>query len=287
MRIDGMRESSNVEDRRGSGGGGGRRGGIGIGTVVIALAASYFLGINPMTVVNVLGGFGSGGSESVSSAAPGKAPPANDVQANAMKRVLGSTEDVWGTMFKQSGATYQAPKLVLYANGTATACGTGRAADGPFYCPGDSTVYLDMGFFNTLKRDLGAPGDFAQAYVLAHEIGHHVQNLTGVHQQVERASARMGKAQGNAMSVRVELQADCYAGIWANQANLTNKMLEDGDIEEAMNAAAKIGDDALSNGRLRPESFTHGTSAQRAKWFNVGLKTGDVNACNTFKVANP
>lgn len=291
MRIDGMRESDNLEDRRGSGGGlggmfgggGGRRGGIGIGTIVIALAASYFLGINPLTVINVLGGMGSA-TEMVSSS-PSKAAPVNDAHATSMKRVLGSTEDVWGDIFKQGGGQYKAPRMVLFSNATRTACGTGQSAMGPFYCPGDNTVYLDTEFFDTLKRQLGAPGDFAQAYVVAHEIGHHVQNQLGIHAKVDQARARMSEAQSNALSVRVELQADCFAGIWAKKANDAGKVLEAGDVEEAMNAAARIGDDALqrqSSGRVRPDSFTHGTSEQRARWFNQGLQTGSVKSCDTF-----
>lgn len=292
MRIDGMRESDNVEDRRGSGGGlggmiggGGRRGGIGIGTIVIALAASYFLGINPLTVINVLGGMGSSSPVVSTGPANSKAAPANDAETQSMRRVLGSTEDVWGTVFQQGGATYKAPKLVLFSNATRTACGTGQSAMGPFYCPGDDTVYLDTDFFNTLKRQLGAPGDFAQAYVLAHEIGHHVQNQLGINAKVEQARARMSESQSNALSVRVELQADCFAGIWAKKANESGKVLEAGDVEEAMNAAARIGDDALqrqSTGRVRPDSFTHGTSEQRARWFNQGLQTGSVKSCDTF-----
>lgn len=203
--------------------------------------------------------------------------------------MLADTEDVWTDLFRQSGASYVKPKLVLYSGRTATACGTGQAAMGPFYCPGDQKVYLDLDFFNTLKRDLGASGEFAEAYVIAHEVGHHVQNLMGITDKVDSMRGRVSERQMNALSVRVELQADCLAGVWANHADRARHILEQGDIERAMDAAAKIGDDALqkrSQGYAVPDSFTHGSSAQRVRWFNTGLQTGSVKACDTFNASN-
>ena len=286
MKWEGNRESDNVEDRRaggGGGGGGGFLGGgkIGIGSIIIALAASYFLGINPLTVLGFLGG----GEAPQVQQGPAAKPPATDMQAKFVSVVLADTEDVWKDVFTKGGAAYSPPKLVIFRGSTPTPCGAGQAAMGPFYCPGDQKVYIDLAFFDTLKRQLGAGGDFAQAYVVAHEIGHHVQNLLGVNEKVEQARRRLSERENNALSVRVELQADCYAGLWAKKANDTRQILQSGDVEEAMNAAAKIGDDALqrqSTGQVRPDSFTHGTSAQRAKWFNVGLQTGSVKSCDTF-----
>ncbi|MBA2676561.1 neutral zinc metallopeptidase [Ramlibacter sp.] len=284
MRWEGNRESSNVEDARGGGGGfglGGRS--IGIGTIVVALIGGAVLGVNPLTILGMLTG---GGSPQVQQQqGPAHAPPANDAGAKFVSTVLADTEDVWTDLFKQGGATYKAPKLVLFRGAVGTGCGTGQAAMGPFYCPNDQKVYIDLDFYETLKTRLGAPGDFAQAYVIAHEVGHHVQNQLGISQQAEQLQARGGKAQANAVSVRVELQADCFAGVWANHAQSSRQILEQGDVEEAMNAAQKIGDDALqrSSGRaVVPDSFTHGTSAQRQRWFSTGLKSGTVKACDTF-----
>ncbi len=288
MKWEGNRESDNVEDVRDGGGGGGGGGGglfgskIGIGSIIIALAASYFLGINPLTVLGFLGG---GDAPTTQSQAPAHAPPANDQQAKFVSVVLADTEDVWKDVFTKGGATYTAPKLVIYRGSYPTACGAGQAAMGPFYCPGDQKVYIDLAFFDTLSRQLGAPGEFAKAYVIAHEIGHHVQNLLGVDAKVEQARRRLSETENNALSVRVELQADCYAGLWAKKANESRAILQNGDVESAMNAAAKIGDDALqrqSTGRVRPDSFTHGTSEQRQRWFNTGLQTGSVKSCDTF-----
>jgi predicted metalloprotease len=287
MKWEGNRESDNVEDRRGSGGGGGGGGGflgggkIGIGSIIIALAASYFLGINPLTVLGFLGGGDAPQTQQV----PKNTAPATDEQTRFVRTTLALTEDVWKDVFTKGGATYASPKLVIFRGSTPTPCGAGQSAMGPFYCPADQKVYIDLAFFDTLKRQLGAGGDFAQAYVVAHEIGHHVQNLLGVNDKVEQARRRLSEKENNALSVRVELQADCYAGLWAKKANESRQILQSGDIEEAMNAAAKIGDDALqrqSTGQVRPDSFTHGTSAQRTKWFNVGLQTGSVKSCDTF-----
>ena len=206
-----------------------------------------------------------------------------------MSTVLASTEDAWNQVFKEGGAQYRAPKLVLFRGLTPTACGMGQSAMGPFYCPGDQKVYLDMNFFDTLSRQLGAPGEFARAYVVAHEVGHHVQTLLGTTEKVDSMRGRISQSQQNQLSVRMELQADCYAGIWANKSQQAKNWLEQGDIESAMNAAARIGDDALQRqqtGAVRPDSFTHGSSAQRQRWFMQGLKTGSVQACDTFNTQN-
>jgi predicted metalloprotease len=287
MKWEGNRESDNVEDRRDEGGGssgGGGFGGrsIGLGSIAIALVASYFLGVNPMTVLSLL----SGGSPAPQTqSAPAHKPPAGDHMAKFVSTVLADTEDVWKEVFTQSGGTYQNPKLVLFRGATPTACGRGQAAMGPFYCPADRKVYIDLGFYETLKNRLGAPGDFAQAYVIAHEVGHHVQNLLGISGKMDEMRSRVSKTEYNALSVRLELQADCFAGVWANHAQAARQLLEQGDVEEAMNAAAKIGDDALqgaNGGSVVPESFTHGTSAQRQRWFDMGLKNGSVKRCDTF-----
>ncbi len=283
MRLDDERESSNVEDRRGSRGGlpiGGK--GIGIGTIAIALVAMYF-GVDPSVILNM--GQGLQQNAPVES----KPIPADDPMAKFVAKVLGSTEDTWGKIFAESGQQYPAPKLVLFSGQTPTACGSGQAAMGPFYCPGDQKVYIDLSFYQELKSRFNAPGDFAQAYVIAHEVGHHIQNLMGISDKVQQArqNAR-DEAQANQYSVRLELQADCYAGVWANHADGANRILEQGDVEEAMTAAAAIGDDALqkkAQGYAVPDSFTHGTSQQRMHWFNQGLSTGDIKQCDTFSVA--
>jgi predicted metalloprotease len=298
MRLDDERESQNVEDRRGSGGGGGgfRMGGgsIGIGSIVVALAASYFFGINPMVVLNLLSG-GSGGSSSsytqqqqrpVDSRGQPQ-PAASDAGAVFVRRVLGNTERTWQQIFRtQFNQDYPAPKLVLFSGGTATACGTGQSAMGPFYCPNDRSVYIDLSFYKELRDRFGASGDFAQAYVIAHEVGHHVQNVLGIMTKVDNARRRMSPAQANQLSVRVELQADCFAGVWANVAQKNNaKLIEPGDFQQGLNAAGAIGDDRLqkeTQGRVVPEAFTHGTSAQRQRWLNRGLATGDLGQCDTF-----
>ncbi|HET9976724.1 MAG TPA: neutral zinc metallopeptidase [Burkholderiaceae bacterium] len=289
MKWEGERQSENVEDRRaggGTGGGGFRLGGgrgIGIGTVVIAVVAGWIFGINPLTVLGLLGG---GPPEPPSAqTAPAQRPPANDAAAAFVSTVLASTEDTWAKVMQQGGAQYQPPKLVLFRGATPTACGTGQAAMGPFYCPGDRKVYIDLGFFDTLRSRMGAPGDFAQAYVIAHEVGHHVQNLLGITGKVDAMRGRVSEAQMNALSVRVELQADCLAGVWAHHSQQAKGWLDRGDIEEALNAAAQIGDDNLqrkSQGTVVPESFTHGSSQQRVTWFKRGLESGSVPQCNTF-----
>ena len=284
MKWEGNRQSDNVEDRRGSGGGGmpvfgGRS--IGIGTIVVALLGGWVLGINPMTLLGLL----SGGSPAQVQQAPAQRPPADDTMARFVSTVLADTEDVWTDVFRQQGSNYQQPRLVLFRGATPTACGTGQAAMGPFYCPGDRKVFIDLGFYHTLKDRLGAPGDFAQAYVIAHEVGHHVQNLLGISAKVDQMRGRVSQADYNRLSVKLELQADCFAGVWANHAQQARQILEQGDVEEAMNAAAKIGDDALQRaggGAVVPDSFTHGTSAQRQRWFHTGLQHGSLKSCDTF-----
>lgn len=292
MRWEGNRESDNVEDRRRGGGlgglvGGGRRG-VGIGTIVIALLGGWALGINPLTILGFLGGgdIGAlvqpGGGQSTG---PAQRPPADDKAAKFVSVVLADTEDVWREQFRQLGKSYQLPELVLFRGSTPTACGQGQAAAGPFYCPADQKVYIDLGFFDLLRERFKAPGEFAQAYVIAHEVGHHVQNLLGISGKVDAMRGRISEAQQNALSVRLELQADCFAGVWAAKANEARKILESGDVEAALRAASAIGDDTLqrqARGTVVPESFTHGSSEQRARWFSQGLKTGDLRQCDTF-----
>jgi predicted metalloprotease len=289
MKWEGERQSDNVEDRRGGGMGGGmpRIGGrgIGIGTIVIALVGGWILGINPLTLLGALSGGGSV-VEAPAPQAPGQKPPANDKAAAFVSTVLASTEDVWTAQFRAAGGAYQAPALVMFRGATRTACGVGQSAMGPFYCPADQKVYIDLDFFDTLDRRLGAPGDFAQAYVVAHEVGHHVQRLLGITAKVDGMRGRVPEEQMNALSVRLELQADCLAGVWAHHSNKAKSWLEAGDIEEGLNAASRIGDDTLqrrSQGVVVPESFTHGSSAQRVNWFKRGLTSGNMAQCNTFE----
>jgi uncharacterized protein len=296
MRMDGQRESDNVEDRRSSGGMGGGvsfgRGGVGIGTIIIAFIAAWIFGINPFTVIGMLGG--GGPMVTAPAQAPQRAPAgqaqvqANDPYATFVRQVLGSTEDVWRAQMRASNRPYRDPKLVMFRGATPTACGTGQSAMGPFYCPGDETVYIDLNFFETMKRRLNSPGDFAAAYVVAHEVGHHVQQQLGITQKVDGLRGRVSQSQMNDLSVRVELMADCLAGVWAHSSQKQNGWrLEDGDIEEALNAAAQIGDDNMqrqSTGMVVPESFTHGSSQQRMTWLKRGLQSGDLKACTeTFQ----
>ncbi|MBI2803298.1 MAG: zinc metallopeptidase [Gammaproteobacteria bacterium] len=288
MRLEDQRESQNVEDRRGegySGGGGIGARHVGIGSIVIALAASYFLGVSPSTVLNILSGVDGG----TSAEAPARAPPANDTQAHFVSKILADTEDTWRAIFQASGATYAEPKLVLFTGETPTACGTGQTAMGPFYCPGDQKVYIDLAFYRELQERFHAPGEFAEAYVIAHEVGHHVQNLLGTADKVHAAQARGGRAEANALSVRMELQADCYAGVWGQRADAMKHILEPGEIEQALAAATAIGDDRLqkqAQGYAVPESFTHGTSEQRVRWFKRGIESGDMKQCDTFNAAS-
>ena len=276
------RESNNVEDRRGQGGRGLRGGGkIGIGTIVLALVAMYF-GIDPSVVLNT----------AMTDPAPVEStqprPAAENAQARFVSMVLADTEDTWRVIFQQGGTTYREPKLVLYTGATRSACGVGQAEMGPFYCPADAKVYLDLAFFDELHHRFGAPGDFAQAYVIAHEIGHHVQNLLGISDKVQQARGRVSEREANLLSVRLELQADCLAGIWAHHANRSRSVLEAGDIEESLAAASAVGDDHIqkrTQGYAVPDSFTHGSAEQRRRWFGIGLQEGRFQACDTFSAA--
>jgi hypothetical protein len=278
MDLGNQRASGNVEDRRGLGMVGG---GLGVGGIVVAVIA-YFLGFDPGTALQV----GQQVSSSSHQATQGSRGTPNDQLGQFVSRVLGSTEDVWGRIFQQSGAEYRPPTLVLYDGATRSACGTGQAAMGPFYCPNDEKLYVDLSFYRDLQTRFHAPGDFAQAYVIAHEVGHHVQKLTGT---FRKAQARGGPQAGaNGLSVRMELQADCYAGVWGHYAGLMNQ-LEPGDVDEALAAATAIGDDRLqkqAQGRVVPESFTHGSSAQRVRWFKRGMQSGQPRDCDTFSAAS-
>jgi uncharacterized protein len=285
MKWEGNRESDNVEDVRGGGGGGFGFGGgsLGIGSVVIALVASYFLGVNPLTVLSFLNG---GGQVAPVQQAPARHPPADDRMAKFVSVVLADTEDVWGEMFRERGDNYVPPKLRLFSGSTPTACGTGQSAAGPFYCPGDQRVYIDLSFYRLMQQRFHVSGEFAQAYVIAHEVGHHVQHLLGISDKVDNARRRLSGPQSNALSVRLELQADCFAGVWAFHANQARSILEAGDVETALNAASAIGDDALqrqARGQVVPDSFTHGTSEQRVRWFKRGIQAGRMSDCNTFE----
>ncbi len=302
MRWENGRESDNVEDRRGAGGGfrigGIGGGGIGLGTVAIALVVGWFLGINPLTLLGMLSGDGTV-TEQSAPRQQGPAPQSGatqssggqaDAGARFVSVVLASTEDVWSRIFQQSSNRYPPPKLVLFSGSTPTACGYGQAAAGPFYCPGDQKVYIDLSFYRTMRDRLGAPGDTAQAYVIAHEVGHHIQNLTGTMRKLDTARQQLSERQYNALSVRVELQADCYAGIWAHHSQQGRNWFEQGDIEEALNAAAAVGDDNIqrrTQGTVVPEGFTHGSSAQRVRWFKTGMQSGSVDQCDTFTAKNP
>jgi len=282
MRWKGGRRSSHVEDRRGSrvSGGGVFKGGI--GTVVIALGIAYFLGIDPRVVLQIENAVMPESTETGSNYQP---TAKEQEQADFVSVVLADTEDTWGEIFRQSGYQYEEPDLVMFSGRVESACGMASAAMGPFYCPADKKVYIDLSFFDDLKTRHGAAGDFAQAYVIAHEIGHHVQNLLGTSDKVRKAQRGLGKSGVNELSVQLELQADCYAGLWGNHADRSRDILEQGDIEEALNAAAAIGDDRLQKqgqGYVVPESFTHGTSKQRVHWFKQGITTGDVGDCDTF-----
>lgn len=294
MRWKTGRRSQNVQDRRGQRGGyrggfGGSRGGGspmvvgggGLGMVVFAIVITL-LGGDPTILLDA-----AAPTSQSPSGAPYQASSAEEnEQADFVSFVLASTEDTWNNIFpREFGGSYREPQLVLFTGVVQSACGTAQSAVGPFYCPADQQVYIDLGFYQDLKYKLGAPGDFAQAYVIAHEVGHHVQNLLGISSQVRAAQSRLRKVEANKLSVAQELQADCFAGIWAYDANRQGDLLEQGDIEEAMNAASKIGDDNLQKqqrGYVNPDSFTHGSAAQRMEWFQRGLTTGDVDSCDTF-----
>lgn len=283
MRLDDSPESQNVEDRRGIKPAQAAMGG---GVVLLVMIVSQLLGIDPralMQVAQVVQG------QAAQAPAPGgrggDAPPKDDAGSKFVRQILGLTEEVWAQQFRSIGRQYEDPSLVMFTNSTNTACGLGQSAMGPFYCPGDKKVYIDLGFFDELDRKFGAPGDFAQAYVIAHEVGHHVQNLLGYNEIVQKSRRSKSEAEANRDSVRLELQADYLAGVWAHHANKTRKVIEPGDIEEGLRAATAIGDDTLqkqASGRVVPDSFTHGTSAQRLKYFRQGISTGDFKAIDAF-----
>ena len=278
MRWQRGRRSTNVDDRRGKTT---RRAVAGGGIGMIALAViAMFLGVDPRTVMQI-GGQLTGGQQTQ------QAPPSpeQDQDAEFVKVVLADTEDTWHPIFKQMGRQYVEPTLVLFSGATQSACGYADSAMGPFYCPGDQQVYIDLNFYQEMKHKFGAPGDFAQAYVVAHEVGHHVQTILGISEQVQRAKQQSSQVQANAIQVRMELQADCFSGVWAHHAHRARQVLEEGDIEEGLTAAAAIGDDTLqrkAQGYVVPESFTHGTAKQRQTWFMRGLRSGDINQCDTF-----
>ncbi len=321
MRLDNEKPSDNVEDRRGQGGGGGfggggmggrrinfpmgggRGGGMSMGTIVLMViigAIMYFVfGINPIDMLN--GGgvqipgqttemqLPDGQTDVTEAPVPGGGTGNSDVTTDAGKdfvaRVLGSTERTWTEVFQKMGKTYEKPQLVLFTGFIQSACGNAQSAMGPFYCPRDSKVYIDLSFYQDMKNKLGAPGDFAQAYVIAHEVGHHIQNQFGIADKVNQTRSRVSEEEGNALQVRMELQADCFAGIWAQEANARSNILEEGDVEEGLNAAAAIGDDRLqkrSQGYVVPESFTHGSSEQRVRWFKTGMTAKSLKDCDTF-----
>ncbi len=276
------RRSTNVEDRRGRRVSRKSAGGGGLGFIILIIIGLYF-GIDPRTLLNIQSGIQN---VSVPDTTQTTNPGQKDELSDFVSVVLADTEDTWHDLFKQMNGRYQEPRLVLFSGAVESACGFAQSAMGPFYCPRDQQVYIDLSFYRDLKEKLNAPGDFAQAYVIAHEVGHHVQNLLGISEQVYNARTRMNKVEGNKLSVMQELQADCFSGIWAHHADKARQILEDGDIEEALNAASSIGDDRLqkqSTGQITPDSFTHGSSAQRVRWFKIGLRSGNINDCNTFE----
>ena len=278
MRWKSGRRSSNVEDRRGQRAPMGRGVKIGGGTAIVALLLSLLFGTDLTGIFQQLGG------PQASQAPPAQTGAAQDEAAQFVSAVLADTEDTWRSLFAQAGSRYSDPTLVLYTDAVQSACGFNSAATGPFYCPGDQKVYLDLGFLRELQR-FGAHGDFAVAYVIAHEVGHHIQHLTGTERQVRQMQRQVGQRQANQLSVAMELQADCYAGVWAHHGHKQRNILEEGDVEEGLNAAAAVGDDRLqrmAGQRVQPEAFTHGSSEQRATWFRRGLQTGDYNQCDAF-----
>jgi uncharacterized protein len=285
MRMDDQGESQNVEDVRDSNGGGFRPiHGIGLGSIVLAVIAGLIFHVNPLQLLGLMSGDQT--AQPSASQKPAHSPPASDLQAKFVSQVLKSTETVWTEAFQQRGLTYTDPKLRLFRDSYPTACGQGSAAAGPFYCAEDRMVYLDLGFFDVMTRQLGASGQFAHAYVIGHEVGHHVQNLLGILAKIDAQRERSRDTQANALSVRLELQADCFAGVWAVRAQKERGWrLEPGDIESALNAASRIGDDTLqrqARGTVVPDSFTHGTSAQRVSWFKRGMASGQIDGCDTF-----
>jgi hypothetical protein len=285
MKLDGRRESSNVEDRRGRSVG--TAAGLGLGGIAVVALLTFMMGGN---LGDVLRNVANSGGLTPTTQTQYEPTPENEALATFSRQILASTEDVWSNYFQQNGiGTYQAPTLVLYTGATNTACGTGQAAMGPFYCSADEKLYIDLSFFSSMRQQLGADGDFAYAYVIAHEVGHHVQHLLGTLDQAHQKMARMSKEQSNRMSVRIELQADFYAGIWAHYENRMFDSIEDGDLEEAIRCASVIGDDYLqkkSQGYAVEESFTHGTAAQRMRWLKKGMTTGDIRQGNTFSLSD-
>lgn len=287
MRWEKGRRSQNIEDRRG--GGGRRAAGIGGGALIIAILGALFFGGDMSSVLNQVVG-GSGGGSILGGGGSNTGGPVQETAGEKQVRefvsvVLADTEDTWNAVFKQAGTQYQEPKLVIYRGQVSSACGMNTSASGPFYCPGDNKMYLDLSFFNELQQ-MGASGDFALAYVVAHEVGHHVQNLIGTAGRVRQMQQRVSKKEANQLSVRMELQADCLAGIWAHHTQRRRQFLEEGDLEEAINAAAKVGDDHIqrqAGARVTPDAFTHGSSKQRMDWFTAGLKSGVLDTCNTFQ----
>jgi uncharacterized protein len=285
VRWQGQRESENVEDRRGLGPASiGGIGGLGIGGIVLVLAVSYVTGINPLALLDLMSGIQSTTQTPIESVPTG---PVKDEIGRFASVVLADTEDTWQQLLPKAGRQYENPRLVLFTGAVQSACGTTSSAVGPFYCPQDRKLYLDLSFFNDMSQRLGASGDFAQAYVIAHEVGHHVQNLLGIAEKVSRLQRRSGEAEGNALSVRMELQADCLAGVWGYHANHERSLIEPGDFEEGLAAASAIGDDRLqkmSRGYVQPETWTHGSSQQRKDWLRKGLQTGDPDVCDTFSL---
>jgi predicted metalloprotease len=306
MRWKGRRQSSNIEDRRGMGGGmrfpgglggglGGTRmrgGGLGIGGIIILFIIAWLLGINPFALLSGdLGSMTGPGAHVEQQAAGGGtfSSPQEEELKEFVAVVLADTEDTWNQVLPEIGAQYREPNLVLFSGGAQSGCGFAQSAVGPFYCPADEKVYIDLTFFDELSQRFGAPGDFAQAYVIAHEVGHHVQTVLGIEEQVRNARAGMSEGESNALSVRVELQADCFAGVWANRAHQERGLLEPGDIEEALGAASAVGDDTLqkqAGGRVVPDSFTHGSAEQRTRWFETGYRSGNIRDCDTFSASN-
>lgn len=295
MRWKGRRGSSNIDDRRSRRGGmrmpRGRRvragGGLGLTGILVVVGIAWFTGINPLTLLAQLDG--GSGYQDTSPRSERPLTAADDETARFVSVVLADTENTWGDIFAKGGGSYPEPTLVLFSGSVSSACGYASAATGPFYCGADSKLYIDLSFYQQLAAQLNAPGDFAQAYVLAHEVGHHIQNVLGILPEFHKAKRSLSKAEGNALSVRVELQADCFAGIWAHHAARQQGFVEEGDIDEALNAASRIGDDTLqrqAQGYVVPESFNHGTSAQRVRWFRKGFQAGQLEACDTFSAAS-
>ena len=306
----GRRQSSNIEDRRGAGGGMGgmggmrfpgglggmggggsrmRGGGLGIGGIIILFIIAWILGINPLTLLSGggldTGGYSGNAVEEQTAGGSSLSSPQQEELKEFVAVVLADTEDTWHQLLPAVGADYREPKLVLFSGGAQSGCGFAQSAVGPFYCPADEKVYLDLEFFDELSQRFGAPGDFAQAYVIAHEVGHHVQTVLGIEEQMRQTRQGMSETESNALSVRVELQADCISGVWANHAHQERGLIEAGDIQEALGAASAVGDDTLqkrSSGRVVPDSFTHGSAEQRVRWFETGYRSGKIDACDTF-----